>query len=234
MPAAARHAANDDMPAVRALYRQSSRAVSLLAGLPLGFMAVFSAPLALAWLGASEGLEQMPQILALTALWSHLHIVTGPGTAVFRAMGRMGNEFLYHGMRIVALAAGIGLAMLLLGSTATALIVGLSGGNALAAIAYLLYNQRRLALPFGELLREILLPGFVAYPLAAALLLLWQAVMPGLPGRWATLAGLLCFGLAYSAAWTVLTWKLLEEDERFRVRGLFDRFFNAFPKWKNT
>jgi hypothetical protein len=137
-------------------------------------------------------------------------------------------------MRIVALAAGIGLAMLLLGSTATALIVGLSGGNALAAIAYLLYNQRQLALPFGELLREILLPGFVAYPLAAALLLLWQAVMPGLPGRWATLAGLLCFGLAYSAAWTVLTWKLLEEDERFRVRGLLDRFINAFPKWKNT
>jgi O-antigen/teichoic acid export membrane protein len=234
MPAAARHAANDDMPAIRALYRQSTRAVSLLAGLPLGFMAVFSAPLALAWLGTREGLEQMPQILALTALWSHLHIVTGPGTAVFRAMGRMGNEFLYHGMRIVALAAGIGLAMLFLGSTATALIVGLSGGSAVAAIAYLLYNQRQLALPVGELFREILLPGFVAYPLAAALLLLWQAVMPGLPGRWATLAGLLLFGLTYSTVWAAVTWKLLQEDERSRVRGLLDRFFNSFPKWKST
>lgn len=234
MPAAARHAANDDLPAIRTLYRQSSRAVSLLAGLPLGFMTVFSAPLGLAWLGAREGLEQMPQILALTALWSHLHIITGPGSAVFRAMGRVADEFVYHGLRIVALATGIGLAMVFLGSTATALIVGLSGGSAVAAVTYLIYSQRQLGLPVGELFREILLPGFAAYPLAAALLLLWQAVMPGLPGRWEALAGLLLFGLAYSAAWILITWQLLQENERSRVRGLLNRFFNSFPKWKNT
>ncbi|NJD33509.1 MAG: hypothetical protein FIA96_01480, partial [Betaproteobacteria bacterium] len=96
MPAAARHAAKDEQPAIRELYRQSSRAVSFLAGLPLGFMAVFSAPIGVAWLGAREGLEQLPLILALTALWAHLHIVTGPGSAVFRAMGNVGNEFIYH------------------------------------------------------------------------------------------------------------------------------------------
>ena len=234
MPAAARHAANDDMPAIRSLYRQSSRAVSLLASLPLGFMTLFSAPIGLAWLGARDGLEQMPQILALTALWSQLHIITGPGSAVFRAMGRVADEFVYHGLRIVALASGISLAMLLLGGTATALIVGLSGGSAVAAVAYLIYTQRQLALPVGELFREILLPGFAAYPLAAMLLLLWQAVMPSLPGRWHALAGLLLFGLAYTAVWTLITWHLLQDNERFRVKDLFSRFFTSFPKWKNT
>ncbi len=233
MPAAARHAALGDMDAVRALYRQSSRAVGLLAGLPLGFMAVFSAPLCLAWLGPREGLEQMPLILALTAAWSHLHILTGPGSAVFRAMGRVGNEFVYHGARIVALAAGIGLAIRILGANPTALIVGLSGGSALAAVVYLIHNQRRLGLSLRDLLRDILLPGLLAYPLALVMFLLWQSAMPAHPGRWAMLAGLTLFGLAYSLAWALITWQQLHAEERSRLRGLLARFFNSIPKWKS-
>ena len=59
-------------------------------------------------------------------------------------------------------------------------------------------------------------------------------VMPSLPGRWQALAGLLLFGLAYTAVWTLITWHLLQDNERFRVKDLFSRFFTSFPKWKTT
>ena len=242
MPAAARHAANDAQPAIRDLYQQSSRAVSFLAGLPLAFMVAFSAPIGLGWLGAREGLEQLPLILALTALWSHLHIVTGPGSAVFRAMGKVGNEFVYHGLRIAGLGLGIGSAILLMGANATALIVGLSCGSAVAAILYMIHNQRKLVLRTRALFSVILLPGFAAYPLALALQLVWQASLPAALGRWETLAVLCLFGIAYSALWSLITWHQLDADERERVRGLLGRFANSFAnslpksflKWRST
>lgn len=238
MPAAARQAANNEQSAIRDLYQQSSRAVSFLAGLPLGFMAAFSAPIGLGWLGVREGLEQLPLILALTALWSHLHIVTGPGSAVFRAMGKVGNEFVYHGLRIAGLGLGIGSAILVLGANATALIVGLSFGSAAAAILYMIHNQRKLALRTGALFSAILLPGFAAYPLAIALLLVWQVSLPAALGRWETLAALCLFGITHSALWAFVTWHQLSAGERERVRGLLSRSANAatnlFPKWRST
>ena len=233
MPAAARHAANADQPAIHTLYRQSSRAVSFLAGLPLAFMAVFAAPLGLAWLGVREGLEQLPLILALTALWSHLHIVTGPGSAVFRAMGNIRNEFVYHALRIAGVLVGIGSAIALTEASATALILGLSCGNAMAAILYMIHNQRKLALPFGVLLREILLPGFAAYPLALILLLVWQTTLPSSLGRWETLAVLILFGAAYTAVWSLITWHQLSVDERERVRSQLGMFTHLIPKWRS-
>ncbi|NJD35685.1 MAG: hypothetical protein FIA96_12785 [Betaproteobacteria bacterium] len=161
---------------------------------------------------------------------------------MFRAMGNVGNEFIYHSLRIAGLALGIGSAILLMGANATALIVGLSCGSAAAAIVYLIHNQRKLALRTGALFSGILLPGFAAYPLAAALLLVWQASLPAAFGRWETLAVLSLFGITYSALWSVITWHQLRAGERQRVRALLVRFANSvsnsllklFPKWRIT
>lgn len=234
LPAAARHAASHDTAAIAALHQQASRSISFLAGLPLAFMAAFAAPLSLAWLGNREGLEEMPLILALTALWSHLHITTGPGSAVFRAMGQVANEFVYHALRVAALALSIGTALLLLDHSATSLIIGLSGGNAVAAILYLVHNQRRLGLPLGSLFRHVLLPGCAAYPLAAGLLLLWQSALPSHPGRWLTLGALLVFGLLYTVLWCLLSWRQLNAAERQRLSQLLGRFTAALPKWRSS
>lgn len=232
LPAAARHASSGDSPAIRALYQRSTRAVSILAGLPLGFMALFAAPLSLAWLGAREGLELLPLILALTALSSQFHITTGPGSAIFRALGRVGNEFVYHALRILALGICVGAALFFLGRTVTALIVGLCAGSLLAAIAYLIHNQRKLDLPMLPLLGDILAPGLAAYPLAAACLLLWQLAAPGRLPRWQALVGLVLVGSVYTAIWAWLTWLQLKSDERARVRETLGRLGIAWPRWR--
>jgi O-antigen/teichoic acid export membrane protein len=234
MPAAAHHSAHDDMESIRSLFRKSSRAVSMISGLPLAFMALFSTPLAFAWLGDREGLSQMPLIMALTALWSQLHITTGPGSAVFRALGRAGNEFVYHGLRITALALGIGLALVLIKDSTTALITGLSIGSACAALIYLLHNQKQLGLKTSVLFRDILLPGLAAYPIAACVYLLWRVLLPSTLSQWHTLAAIAVAGLLYTSLWALMAWRMLDASERSVVHDILVRLRTRIPAWRNA
>lgn len=234
MPAAAHHSAHDDMASIRSLYRKSSRSVSMIAGLPLAFMALFAAPLAYAWLGNRDGLSQMPLIMALTALWSQLHITTGPGSAVFRALGRAGNEFVYHGLRIAGLTACIGIALMIFQDISTALITGLSIGSAIAALIYLIHNQKQLGVKASILFQDILLPGLAAYPLAAGVYLLWQALLPSTLSQWQTLAAIAVAGLLYTGLWAGISWRFLDADERSVVRDILIRVRTRVPAWRNA
>jgi O-antigen/teichoic acid export membrane protein len=232
MPAAARMSTLGDQAGVRRLYRSASRSISLLAGVPLGFMAVFAAPIAFAWLGPRDDLTSLPLILALTSLSAHLHIVTGPGSAVYRALGQVRNEFVYHGLRFTGLALGIGLAIGILGPSTTTLAIGVAAGN---ACADLMHNQRRMGLSPGLLFGEILLPGFAAYAVAAALLPAWNWLVPVNTPRWETLAGIMSFGLVYCAALGLLAWRwLLLPDERARLSGLIASTSGRILKWRNS
>ena len=233
------HAAQGNTQAIRDLYQQSTRSVSLLAAIPLGFMALFAAPIGKAWLGKggelSGDLIGFPMIMALTALWSHLHIVTGPGSAILRARGNAGNEFIYHGLRFGLLAICIGGALLLMPSAAEGLAWGLAIGGAAAATGYLIFNQRLLAIPMRALLTEILLPGFLAYPVAALLRLAWDLFMPAAAGRWETLACLGLFGTLYTGGYLLLGWtRLLSSSERMRLIELRGKLLGTWPRWKNS
>jgi O-antigen/teichoic acid export membrane protein len=228
MPAASRHSTYGNDQAIQKLYTSASRAISMISGFPLGFMAVFAAPIAHAWLGVRDELQMLSLIMALTAIWSHLHIITGPGSSVFRALGQVGNEFVYHALRVTFLALGIGLAVAINGYTSTALILGLSGGSLIAALAYMIFNQNKLGLPTISVLRELLLPGLPGYPLAFVLLMTWHQLVSPTLGRWQTIAFLGMFGLLYCCLLALILWRwVLTHAEREhiadRIRPLISR-----------
>jgi len=229
MPAASRHSTHGNNDAIQKLYISASRAISMISAFPLAFMAVFSATIIHVWLGARGELQMLPVIMALTAMWSHLHIMTGPGSAVFRAMGQVGNEFVYHLSRVVFLTLGIGTAILIYGYTANAIIVGLAAGSTLAALAYMLFNHKQLGLPPLSIFPQLLLPAMPAYPLAYGLLLLWQYMVPVATGRWEAMALLCMFGLSYCIVLAILMWRwMLTEPERDHVARLVQPMFNRF------
>jgi O-antigen/teichoic acid export membrane protein len=239
LAAASGHAARDNAGAIRDLYQQATRSVSLLAAIPLGFMAVFAEPIGRAWLGKggelSADLSGFPMIMALTALWSHLHIVTGPGSAILRAMGKAGNEFIYHGLRFVLLAISVSVALQVMPSTTQGLAWGLSIGGAAAAAAYLVVNQRVLAIPRRRLLSDVLLPGLLAYPVAGLLRVVWDLLVPLTLGRWETLAALALFGTLYVLVFLLFIWNgVLTRPERVRLSELFVKSFGRLPQWKNS
>jgi len=234
------HAARSDAGAIRDLYRQATRSVSLLAAIPLGFIAVFAEPIGRAWLGkgAELGVDLIgfPMIMTLTALWSHLHIVTGPGSAILRASGKAGNEFVYHGLRLVSLAISVSIALAVTPSIVAGLAWGLAIGGAAAAAGYLVINQRLLALPMRGLLTEIVLPGLLAYPLAGLLRLTWDLLIPAATSRWEMLACLGIFGTLYTVGYILLGWsRLLSASERMRLVELRGRLLGMmWPRWRNS
>ena len=234
MPAAARHSAAGEHQAFNDLYLGASRATALLAGWPLAILAVFAAPLMQLWLGDRPGLELLPAILTLIAMWSHLHIITGPGTAVFRARGSTRNEFVYHGLRIIGLAVFLGVAWRIFGAGAEMLMFGFFAGGVFAAGGYIVWNQHRLGLPLRDLWRLLAPAAAIGYPVAVALYWLWQVSPAATLGRPAALALLLLFALGHTLIWATLAWRLLSEHERSWLRGRGERFYSSLAKWRRA
>jgi len=189
----------------------------------MAFLAAFAVPICHAWLGERPDLAVLPLIMTLTAASAHLNIITGPASATFRSQGNVGNEFVYHGLRIAAIAAGVGLAVLFAGVTVTALACGVAGGVATAALVYVAYSHRVLDIPLRRLATRALLPGLVPGAIAVGLAAVWFALVPAAATRWPTLFALAAFGLAHAALSSLAVWRLLDEGERVRLQPFLRR-----------
>jgi O-antigen/teichoic acid export membrane protein len=202
---------------------QASRAINLASAIPMAFLAAFAVPICHAWLGERPDLAVLPLIMTLTAASAHLNIITGPASATFRSQGNVGNEFVYHGLRIAAIAAGVGLAVLVAGVTVTALACGVAGGVATAALVYVAYSHRVLGIPLRRLATRALLPGLVPGAIAVGLAAVWFALVPAAATRWPTLGALAAFGVAHVALSSLAVWRLLDAGERARLQPFLRR-----------
>jgi len=203
-----------------ALALKSTRAISLASAIPMAFLGAFSVPLCRAWLGERPDLALLPLIMALTTVGAHLHIVTGPVSAAFRSQGNVGNEFVYHGLRVAGMAAGIGLAILAMGLGVAALAWGFAAGSATAAVIYLAYSCRALGVALPLLATRVLLPGLLPAAIALALAAAWLAVVPPTTSRWPALALLAAFGAVHVALSVLALWRLLDAEERAHLAPL--------------
>jgi hypothetical protein len=206
-----------------ALCLRASRSISLASAIPMAFLGAFSLPICRAWLGDRPDLALLPLVMTLTAVAAHLNIITGPASATFRSQGNVANEFVYHGLRIAAIAAGVGAATLLWGVIVPALAWGVSGGIAIAAVTYLAFALRLLGIPLRQVLTRVLLPGLVPMAIAVGLALAWEAWVPATMTRWPALALLAVFGLAHLTISSLAVWQMLEADERSNLRPLLRR-----------
>jgi O-antigen/teichoic acid export membrane protein len=218
MPAASQLQAEGAADQLPRLLGSSTRYCALLAAVPLGFMAAFAAPLGHVWLGSDDPLlAQLPVLLVLAAFAAQLHIMTGPGSAIFRALGQVRNEFIYHGLRVVLLAIALLTGFALFGCEPITLAAGLAAGNAAAALLYLVHNQRRMRLSFAALVQRSLLPAALPWAVAALLLPLWPETLAA-STRLSGLVSLAGLGALYLLLLLPLFWWLvLDTEERGRL-----------------
>ena len=235
MATGSRHAAQEDMEAIRSLYRQSTRSTGLIAAIPLGFIAAFSAPIGMAWLGTKMGeLNGLTLIMTLTALWSYLHIITGPGSSILRAMGKVENEFVYHGLRVAMLLIWVSAMLFLMPTNLEGLAWGLAIGSAMASSMYILVNQRILHVPMRYLLHDAIIPGLFAFLLGGLFRLLWELSIPSTLGRWSTLAILGVVGMLYTFTYLLVCWSyILTPAERVSLKDLRGKFLGKLF-WRQT
>ncbi|WP_458765085.1 lipopolysaccharide biosynthesis protein [Cupriavidus basilensis] len=217
LPAAARQGALGASHAVLVVYRDAVRITAMLALLMLPPMACLAPLVIAAWLGQRADASALATIMAWVAIGTHLHILSGPASSVFRGLGRISNEYIYHGLRLATLATAVG--MLLAnghGQATTALAAALGSAGLVAATAYLAISHRALTGGLAGLPRLYLLPFAAPYLLGLAVMRL-AALWPLAPnaGRATALAHLLPIGLLYAALASAASWRwLLTPAER--------------------
>lgn len=207
--------------ALQALYLRTTRATAMLAALPLAFLALFAPLVCSAWLGekVQHELALLPMLMALAAVTACVHISTGPGTAVFRAAGKLHNEFIYHFLRIGCLALALLLVLRSQQMQVLTLAYALCGAGVVAALLYLLHNHKQMALAWTSLVSDILLPACLPFVVAGLLrFFLPEHVLAMLQNS--RLPALLALGLlggTYLLICLVLYWQVLHSDEQHHL-----------------
>ena len=222
---------SDQHRAIAHLYQQTTRSVALLASIPMAFLALFSVPLCQAWLGNRAELNTIPFLMSVAALGGLLHISTGPGTAIFRGMGKIQNEFLYHALRIICLASALGIAWISASLDIKGIAIALAGGTGIAAILYLIQHHHQLQLRQNLLLTQVILPAIGPFLVALALQQVWLYVVPSNLGRWETLLLLFAFGCVHCIAAVSVIWQCLNGTEKQHFLAFAARRGFHLPTW---
>jgi O-antigen/teichoic acid export membrane protein len=213
LPAAARSQSAEE---TRALYLNATRMTGLLTALPMPFLALFALPLCQFWLGQHPQVHMVAGIMTVLSVSCHVHILTGPGSSIFRGTGSASNEFIYHGLRVFTLALAVG-GLVVAGQVSVPhLAQAVAGATCVAALLYLLWNHHRLGCALDTFARHVLWPAAVAYPVGIALAWGLHAWWPtGMPNRWELLPLLTLAFALYVVSSCALMWSaVLTREER--------------------
>jgi O-antigen/teichoic acid export membrane protein len=217
-------------------YLRGSRTISLLIGIIMGFLAAFSMPLVVGWLGTAEKYQIVAIILAFFTLPMQLHALTGTGTAYFRGIEKPMMTLIYSGGRLLL----VGIIALLIFSWFEITIFNIAMimvlATALGALFYIGYTVNFIGIPLLKYVTQVMLPGFVI-PYGIAHLLFWL-LTPwanlAMEDRWYAIGFIVVSGIIY----VVLTlsafyWGILTSEEKQRLHQQVNKFGRLFSKKAN-
>ena len=212
------------------LYLSAARHSNLCTAAFSSALAFWALPILHVWLGS--GLPMRDSFIPLFVIFSiamQFHMLTGPGTSIFRGMGRVYEEFNYSIPNIILLAVALPLSRWIIGSwTPLGIGVAVSVSTAISACWLMGRVLFVLDLKLSRFLRVVVAPGFACYGLAA--LLAWPAASLVMQvNRWQGAGILLVVGIVYLAALAVILnhW-ILTDDEKQKVHGIFHRGLGVF------
>lgn len=212
------------------LYLVGARYSNLCTAAFVSAMAFWSSSIMHVWLGPSLPMrESLVPLFVLFSIAMQFHMLTGPGTSVFRGMGRVYEEFNYSIPNLVLLAVALPLAHWRQHGW-TPLGIGLAASVATALSACWLMGRVLfvLDLKLSRFLRVVIVPGFACYAVAG--LLAWPtAHLVGLVNRWQGAGVLFAVGLLYSAGLlALLHWLVFTEEEKHQGKRLVLKGLQVF------
>lgn len=189
---------------VRHVYLTSTRYMNAVSGALLGFLAVVALPALTFWLKIVP--EGAPLLMMVFAVASQFHMMTGPGTAMVKGIGRPRMEFHYSLANIAALCVTVPASRWFFGAwSARSIGVGVACATVLAAIYFISVANRWLQIRAGDFFRHSVLPGVFPY-LAAVIALLPMQLLPLPQGRllvgaWLALTFCIFFAVLVTLWW---------------------------------
>lgn len=154
---------------IRQLYLKGARYMNLCTAAVTGVLAIAPAAVLRCWLGKEHPGATM--LLALFAIATQIHLLTGPGTTILKGIGRPREEFFYAIPNLLCLLLTVPLSYYMLGHWS---VKGIGAAVALAttvsAIVFILHANRLLQIPMRMYLSEVVFPGLLPYLLALAVI----------------------------------------------------------------
>jgi len=209
------------------LYLSGARYSNLCSAAFFSAMAFWAFPILHVWLGPALPMKSaLIPLFVIFNIAMQFHMLTGPGTSIFRGMGRVYEEFNYSIPNLLLLAITLPLSRWIEGAwTPFGIGVAVSVATVLSACVLMGRVLFVLDLKLSRFLRVVVLPGFSCYAVAG--LLAWPATqLVAAVNRWQGVAVLLATGLLYAAGllmvfrWWVLTDGEKQEGYRLVNRGL--------------
>lgn len=211
---------SDRFENLRNLYLASSRYSNLCTSAFVALFSFFAGPVLHVWLG-----NQLPphqRMIALFVVFNlamQFHMLTGPGTSMFRGMGRVYEEFTYSIPNLILLAITLPVARWIEGRW-TPFGIGVAVAVATAGSACVLMGRVLfvLKLSLSRFLRVAIVPGFAPYVIAA--FLAWPvAELVSRCNRWQGAGVLLAAGIIYAAGalWFLNRWILTDAEKQKQV-----------------
>jgi hypothetical protein len=164
--------------------------------------------------------EALIPLFVVFSLAMQFHMLTGPGTSIFRGMGRVYEEFNYSVPNVLLLGVTLPVSHWILGVW-TPLGIGIAVAVATAGSASVLMCRVLfvLDLPLQRFLRVVILPGFAPY--VAAGLLAWPvARLVAEMNRWQGAGVIAVVGLVYAVAVVASLhyWVLTNEEKQKGIK----------------
>jgi O-antigen/teichoic acid export membrane protein len=205
------------------LYLSAARHSNLCTAAFCAAMAFWASPIMHVWLGAAlPNGEFLIPLFVVFSIAMQFHMLTGPGTSIFRGMGRVYEEFNYSIPNLIVVAVALPMSRWIEGAW-TPLGIGVAVGVATAISACVLMGRVLfvLDLKLFRFLRAVVMPSFACYALAA--MLAWPTWwLVGMVNRWQGAGILFCIGVLYMAglAAVLYAWILTSEEKKMCNRTL--------------
>jgi O-antigen/teichoic acid export membrane protein len=215
---------------LQTLYLKGARYSNLCTAAFASAMAFWAVPIMHVWLGPALPMrDSLIPLFVIFSISMQFHMLTGPGTSIFRGMGRVYEEFNYSIPNILLLAITVPLSHWIQGRW-TPIGIGVAVSVATAGSACVLMGRVLyvLDLKLTRFLRVVVLPGFACYAVAG--LLAWPAAaLVAALNRWQGAGVLFAIGVLYLAGLiAVLHRWVLTDEEKQKGYGLVSRSFGVF------
>lgn len=169
MPASSDLHTNEKGDEIRKLYLKGCRYNSILSGLMMGAMAAFAAPLLVLWIGPDEKFHDAAIIMTWFALPYQLHVLTGPGTSLFKGMDQPQKELVYPVSQLILVAMTVGIGLLTVGKTLMMIVTTVAASMVVSSLLFQLYANRQLGVSHAVFFMRVLAPGLAPYVIGFAL-----------------------------------------------------------------
>jgi O-antigen/teichoic acid export membrane protein len=218
------------------VYIQGARNISLFMGFILGFLAVFSAPLTIAWLGTDDKYQIIVVVMTLFTFPRQLHALTGMGAAYFKGIEKPSRTLIYSGGRLILVGLTAFITFTFFEVTILSIVAVIVSSTLIGAVVYIIYVNHYVGVSHKAYLTQVVLPGVIV-PYGISYLLLWLLTpwaMAAMDNRWYAVGFILVSGTIYSfSTLAVIYWGVFDSQEKDRLRQRVNKVIGRISRRSN-